>query len=136
MSEENVETVLQLIDAANRRDVDSLVALASPDVEWHDTGFWSEPAQVYRGRAELREWFNRVAIEPWESLHLEADEITEAADGRVFGGVVLTARGKASGVEAPAIRFWFVVWITNGKITRRLTFLDRAEALEAAGLRE
>jgi hypothetical protein len=30
--------------------------------------FWSEPTRIYRGRAELREWLDRV-LEPWESLH-------------------------------------------------------------------
>jgi ketosteroid isomerase-like protein len=34
------------------------------------------------------------------------------------------------------VRGWFVLWIADGKITRRQVFLDRDEALEAAGLRE
>jgi hypothetical protein len=34
------------------------------------------------------------------------------------------------------VRGWSVVRITNGKVTRRQVFLDRADALEAAGLRE
>jgi hypothetical protein len=34
------------------------------------------------------------------------------------------------------VRGWSVVWITNGKTTRRQVFLDRADALEAAGLEE
>jgi hypothetical protein len=47
----------------------------------------------------------------------------------------MTARGKASGAETQ-IRGWFVLWVTGGKITRRQVFLDREEALEAAGLSE
>jgi ketosteroid isomerase-like protein len=134
MSRENVEIVRQGIEALNRRDVDALLALVSPDVEWEDSVFWSEPARTYRGKAELREWFNRV-VEPWESVHFEVEEITEAADDRLFFGGCLTTRGKTSGVETRA-RAWTVVWITNGKVTRRQVFLDRAEALEAAGLSE
>jgi ketosteroid isomerase-like protein len=135
MSQENVEVVLQGIEALNRRDVDAFVALVSPDVEWEDSVFWSEHARIYTGEAELREWFNQVILEPWESVHFEVEEITEAADDRVFFGGLLTTRGKGSGVETQ-VRGWSVVWITNGKTTRRQVFLDRADALEAAGLEE
>jgi ketosteroid isomerase-like protein len=135
MSQENVEVVLQGIEALNRRDVDAFVALGSPDVEWEDSVFWSEHARIYTGEAELREWFNQVVLEPWDSIHFEVEEITEAGDDRVFFGGLLTTRGKGSGVETQ-VRGWSVVWITNGKITRRQVSLDRAEALEAAGLSE
>ena len=134
MSHENSKIALQLIEATNRRDADALVALVSRDVEWEDSVFWSEPARVYRGRAEVRGWFNKI-MEPWESFHIEVEEITEAADDRVSMGGLLTTRGKGSGVETE-VRGWFVLWIADGKITRRQVFLDRDEALEAAGLRE
>ena len=134
MSQENSKIALQLIEASNRRDVEAFVALISPDVEWVDPTFWSEPTRVYRGRAEVREWFDRV-VEPWESLDFEVEEITEAADDRVFLETLLTTRGKSSGVETQ-IRLWYVVWIAEGRITRRRVFRDRDEALEAAGLRE
>jgi ketosteroid isomerase-like protein len=133
MPRENSEIVLQQIEAANRRDIDAVAALVSPEVEWEDAVFFSEPVRVYRGRAEFREWVNRV-LEPWKSLHLEAEEITEAGDDRVLVGTLITARGKGSGVET-RIRVWVVIWIANGKITRRRVFLDRDDALEAAGLR-
>jgi ketosteroid isomerase-like protein len=135
MSQENVEAILQGIDAFNRRDVDAFVATLSPDVEWEDSVFWTEPSRIYRGRAELREWFNRVVVEPWESIHFEVEEITEAAGDRIFFGGLLTTRGKGSGVDTQ-IYGWTVMWIANGKATRRQVFLDRDEALEAAGLSE
>jgi hypothetical protein len=64
-----------------------------------------------------------------------SEEIIEAGDDRVVVGALLTTRGKGSGVETQ-VRGWNVVWITNGKTTRRQVFLDRDEALEAAGLGE
>ena len=129
-----MEVAQQQIDACNRRDVDAFVALVSPNVEWEDSVFWSESARVYRGRAELREWFEKI-LEPWASFHIEVEEITETVDDRVFIGGVLTTRGKGSGVETE-VRGWFVLWIANGKITRRQVFLARDEALQAAGLSE
>jgi hypothetical protein len=61
-------------------------------------------------------------------------ESASRASGEDRGGL-LTTRGKGSGVETQ-VRLWYVVWITNGKVTRRQVFLDRDEALEAAGLSE
>jgi ketosteroid isomerase-like protein len=135
MSRETVEVILQGLEAVNRQDVDAFVALLSPDVEWEDAAFWSEPLRTYRGRAEVREWFQRVVVEPWESIHTEADEIIEAEDNRVFGGGLITARGRGSGVETH-FHGWAVFWVAAGKVRKRRAFLDRADALEAAGLRE
>jgi uncharacterized protein len=131
MSEENVEVVLKQIEAFNRGDVDAFVALVSPDVEWEDAMFYSEISRTYRGKDELREWFLQVR-EPWESFHVEADEIREAEDWVLIGGVI-TARGKGSGVDTQ-LRGWLVFWVRDGMIAKRQPFLDHEEALEAAGL--
>jgi SnoaL-like domain len=135
MSEENVEVALQGIEAFNRRDVDAFVALVSPDVEWEDAVFWSEHARIYTGEAELREWFDQVVVEPWEASTLSSRRSPKLGMIGFSSGGLLTTRGKGSGVETQ-VRGWSVVWITNGKTTRRQVFLDRDEALEAAGLRE
>jgi hypothetical protein len=105
MSLENSRLALQQVEAFNRRDADAFVAL-----------------------------LNRV-LEPWESLHVEADEIAERSDGRVFSGLFLEGRGKGRGVETE-LRVWAVGWWANGKCTRRRVFRDRDEALGAAGMSE
>jgi ketosteroid isomerase-like protein len=134
MSQANVELVRQFVDATNRRDADAFVANLSPDVEWEDTLFWTQRARTYRGREGVREWLNEIQ-EPWESLHLVAEEITDASDGRLFVEFAITTSGKESGVETQ-FRFWTVLWIADGRVTRRKSFHHRAEALDAAGLPE
>ena len=134
MSDEIVEIVRRVVDATNRRDPDAFVAALSPDVEWEDNLFGTEGGRTYRGAAEVREWLIQV-WEPWESLHMEALEITPARDGRLLVEFELTARGRESGAETRA-RFWTVSHIAAGKIRTRHGFLDRAQALEAAGLPE
>ena len=55
MSEENVEVVRKVIDAFNRGDLDAWLGFLSPEVVWESLplpGF----RDVYRGRAEAREW--------------------------------------------------------------------------------
>src|SRR5215207_2202399 len=135
MSEENVEVVRESAEAFNRQDAEAFVATASPDVEWEDSIFWSGLPRTYRGKVGLREWLNQVQ-EAWESIHVEVEEITEAAADRLFFALVITGRGKGSGVEAPELRVWSVTWFADGKVTRRRVFRERAEALEAAGLSE
>jgi ketosteroid isomerase-like protein len=135
MSEENVEIVRDAVDAINRRDPDAFIACLHPDVEWEDTEGFAGLRSVSRGRAEMREWFETAFLELWERFHVEVEEVTEANDGRVFLGFLLTARGRGSGVDTEA-RAWNVFWLVDYKIARRRLFADRDEALEAAGLRE
>lgn len=134
LSQGSEELIHQVVDATNRNDADAFVATLSPDVEWEDSLFWTEGRRTYRGRAEVREWLGRVQ-EPWDELQMHVEEITDASDGRLFLGLGLTARGKESGAETQ-LRFWTVSWIVDGKIARRRSFRERADALKAAGLSE
>jgi ketosteroid isomerase-like protein len=111
VSHRNSEIIRQQIDAANRRDLDGFVALVSPDVEWEDSMSLSEPTRIYRGREELRGWLERV-LEPWDSLHFEVEELTEAGNDLVFGGARLTTRGKGSGVETTSAAGSSSAWQT------------------------
>jgi ketosteroid isomerase-like protein len=135
MSQENVEVIHRQANAVNRRNADAFAATVSPDVEWEDSVYWTEDARLWRGRAAVREWFKKIILEPWETIRAEVDEITQATEDRVFFAVLLTARGRDSGVETRQ-RFWAVYWITQGEVARRRVFRERAEALEAAGLSE
>ena len=132
MPADNVQLTLRMLDTFNRRDADAFVATLSPDVEWEDAGFWSDAGRIYRGHVELREWFEQI-LEPWSDFHLEAEEVTEAPGGGVFAQLHITARGQVSGAETK-LRFWGIAWLRDGAVTRRRVFLDKAEALEAAGL--
>jgi ketosteroid isomerase-like protein len=135
MPQQNVEVVLEGVDSVNRGDAEGFMACLHPDVEWEESG---DPFPglrgIYRGRAEAQEWFEEAVVELWERLHIDVEEITEGSDGRVFLGMLITARGRASGVETER-RAWQVFWCMDGKIARRLgPFWARDEALEAAGL--
>jgi ketosteroid isomerase-like protein len=137
MARENVDVVLRGIVATNRRDPDAFVACLHPDVEWEESGdSFPGLGGIYRGRAAVREWFEETFGPLWESSHTEVEEIIEAGDERVLLGFLRTARGGASGVETN-LRGWNVFWFANGQIARREgPFWNRAEALEAVGLRE
>jgi ketosteroid isomerase-like protein len=133
MSQENVEIVRRSIDAVNRGDTDAWLGFLSPEVVWESLplpGF----RDVYRGRAEAREW-RELILEVFEEGRLEIEETTALSDDRVLIGFSQIGRGRGSGLplEHPT---WAVLWLADGLITRRQVFWTRDEALEAAGLSE
>ena len=136
MSQENVDVVRAAIDAANKRDADGFLACLDPEVMWDDTEGFAGLRRVYSGLADVRDWFQAAVVEPWDSLHMAIEDLTEASDGgAVAVGGSISARGRASGAEAD-IRVWQVLRLRDGKITRRQLYWTRDEAFEALGLRE
>ena len=132
MSEENVEVVRKVIDAFNRGDLNAWLGFLSPEVVWESLplpGF----RDVYRGRAEAREWIG-LLLEVFD-FHLEIDELTALNDDRVLMAASARGRGRGSGLPLERLS-WEVVWLADGLITRRQVFWTRDEALEAAGLSE
>jgi ketosteroid isomerase-like protein len=127
MSEENVEIVRGLFAALDDQDWEAALGFFDPEVEWSPTeGTFHGPEGVV---SSLAEW-----LEPWEEHHIEAEEFMEAGD-QVVAVIHLTGRGAGSGMEIDH-RFFQVYAVGNGLIIRMVEFVRRAEALEAAGLRE
>ena len=131
MSQENVEHVHQAFDAFARRDKAGWFALCDPEVEAVPVGDW--PEKEIRGRESAWD-FLVAADEPWEPGPYEADEISEGTD-TVAVRMRRKLRGRSSGVEVD-YDYWAVFTFRDGKIARTEWFEGRAEALEAAGLRE
>ena len=130
MSQENVETYKRAVEATNRRDLDALVEELDPQVEWHSALVGLGTA-VYRGTVGVRELF-RDADETLEGMVFEVSEVRDLSD-RVLALGRLRARGHESGVETD-VSFNQVADFRNGKLLRLRSFLDREEALKAAGL--
>jgi ketosteroid isomerase-like protein len=132
MSQEYVETYRRAVDAANRRDLDALLDEFDSDVEWHPA-LVGLGAEVYRGEAGVREMFRDVD----ENLASAVAEVFEVRDlgERVLALGRLRARGHESGAQAE-VSFNQLVDFKHGKVIRLRTFLDRQEALQAAGLKE
>lgn len=60
MPEENVEVVLALYDAFNRRDEDALVALYDPEVRILSFSAAVEVTPVFEGHDGVRAWFHNL----------------------------------------------------------------------------
>jgi ketosteroid isomerase-like protein len=133
MSEENVDAFKHGTDAANRRDVEGVLSVLHPEVEWHAALPMLGGDTVYRGHEGVREFLREL----WEVLadtRLDFPDIREAGDQVVAIGH-LRGRGVASGVETET-PFGYVAEFENGKAIRIRAYLDPKEALKAVGLSE
>ena len=132
MSQENVEIVRTAFDAFAGDDWDALLSCLDPDVEWVTTGQFVG-GEVYRGHAGVRDFLSTLSGEfdefdaTPENFAQEAEIVV--ADARVSGS------GKRSGVPVE-LRFSVVVSFRDRKIVHVRNFVEREEALEAAGLSE
>jgi ketosteroid isomerase-like protein len=90
MSQENVEVVREGVAAMNRRDADAFLACLHPEVVWEESGDVLPGLRgIYRGRAEVREWFEEAFLELWESFHIEVEEITEVTKKAPLSGAFM-----------------------------------------------
>src|SRR4051795_13165909 len=103
----------------------------SPDVEWHGAAGGLDEGRVVRGRAEVVEAF-RDYYDTWERLELRPEEIIDTGDELVVL-VHEVARGHRSGVVVETDTA-AISTLREGRIVRVRNYLDRGEALEAAGL--
>jgi hypothetical protein len=53
---------------------------------------------AHRGQAGVRRWLEE-ALEPWERVHIHVEEMTATDDDQLLLGVLMTTRGRGSGVE-------------------------------------
>ena len=138
MSEENVEIVRRLYslapDAAAvvRGDYDEIfLDYFHPDVEVVPLAAYPDTESSYRGQEGIRRWYQQID-EIWDDWRFEAERFFDAGT-QVVVFVSVSGTAKQSGA-ALTILAAHVQTLRNGRVTRTEVFLDRSEALEAAGL--
>jgi ketosteroid isomerase-like protein len=130
MSQENVEAIRVVYDRLNQTREANRDWYA-PDATLDGSrlpglGVWGFD-QFYAAWLEYRDTFD----EWW----IEVEELLDGQGERVFAAVRDGGRLKASGAEVHQ-RVFHVWELQGGKIIAQTFFLNRAEALEAAGLSE
>ena len=131
MAPENVAIVRGLMDAVDRRDIDTFAGLVTPDFEWFPLFAAHVEGDVYRGREGIETFLGEVD-QTWEEFRPVPEEYRDLGD-RVLALGRLRTRGRTSGV--PNDSPWGGVYdLRDGKISRIRTYLDHGEALRAAGL--
>ncbi len=136
MSQENVEIVRRVYEAAARRDDATVLDLYDPAVEWDYSRGPGGPLigrKLYRGHDGLRAFVHDWS-ESFQSLRFECKDVIDAGD-KVISTNAVHGRGRTSGTTTEMDQ-WAVWSITGEKVVRVVWFTTRDEALEAAGLSE
>ena len=130
MSREAVDAMRAAFDQFERGDFSAVAAL--PDEFEVVTAREMPDAGSYRGE-NARRWL-RAWVDSFERLTLEPVEFRDAGD-KVL--VEFIQRGAPKGSDTPVeLLSWSVNTIRDGALVRLQLFLSRAEALDAAGIRD
>jgi len=143
MSEENVETVRRLfgvyLEALDRGDLDMWFDQEdlSEDFEWvmPPRGAVLGLQPIYRGREEFREFMETWTRDQFQSWSIELERLIDAGENLVLAFFHQRATGRASGAPVE-LRMATLYELDDGRVVRMRHFMDRDEALEAAGLAE
>jgi ketosteroid isomerase-like protein len=134
MSEENVEIVRRSCEAFVAGDADTAMAALDPQIEWHATVGGIDEGRIARGHEEVVQAFIDY-FEVWERLEMRAENLIDAGGDDVVVFWHEVAKGRESGVVVETDT-GTVQTVRDGKIIRVRSYMDRAEALEAAELSE
>ena len=137
MSQENVAVVRAMFDAFNRGDFAAALDVLDEDIEWqvpHIAALDAPVSGVIRGRNKLVENYFAQWLEAWETYAFQATEVLGHGED-VFVAGLQTGRGRNRGLDVNVPTFHGVT-LRDGKIGVMRTFPNRADALEAVGLRE
>jgi ketosteroid isomerase-like protein len=132
MSQENVEVVRRVIEAWNRDDLDAMLAMHHPDLEYVTTGLFPGLDSIYHGHdGFIKYWQDFRDI--WELITVETYELRDCGE-RVLNRLTFNARGR-DGLEVRR-KVASVATIRDGLIVRQENYGDWTAALKAVGLSE
>jgi ketosteroid isomerase-like protein len=133
MPDENADVARRTFEAIGESDIDGLLELYDPDIEFLPLTGTRVESGGYIGHAGVRAYFEEVS-EVWEEMLPHADDVrTVGDDVVVLGGCAV--RGRGSGAMSDSPMAW-IITVRNGKVTRHRGYRTRDEALEAAGLQD
>jgi ketosteroid isomerase-like protein len=133
MSQENVEIARRASEALERRNWDGMTDLFDPNVELHGTVGGLEEGKILRGLNQIIGAFDTELDEAWDEHRIEPQEFIDAGDQVVV--LHREYQRSKSGVEL-VVDTASILDVQDGRVARIQGYMNPAEALEAAGLRE
>jgi ketosteroid isomerase-like protein len=134
MSRKNVEVVRQGFEGFNRGDIEAVVEMCDPAIEWFppaelpDVGTYHGHQGVRAAAGDMLDVFGELTAEPERLIDAE-DQVVVLFRWR--------GRGKGSGVSLDLVGEQAAVFSMRGhKAIRVEWYIDRAKALQAVGLSE
>jgi hypothetical protein len=133
MSRENVEVVRAWIGACNGDDPESVVALGDPAFEMTESSMVPGAATT-SGLDGLRRYLMGWRRN-WSEWDWQEEEVLDIPPNKVLLMANLRLRGLRSGIWVEH-RWAYLFTVRGGKVLRQDGFDEKAQALEAVGLRE
>jgi ketosteroid isomerase-like protein len=127
----NIELVRRVFEAFTSRDIDAMIELLAPDMEfWGPTASFARQGAPYVGHEGMQEYFADVA-RVWRVLEVVPHDFRDLGERvLVFGRVY--ARGEGGYIsDSPTQWLWR---LAGGQVVWGRVFTNRAEAIAAAGL--
>lgn len=134
MSRENIDVIRQGWDAWLRGDMPSLFRTFDPEIVWDTSHFRDWPESAYYGIEGVDRFLNEW-LDVWDDYEAGIEDVVPAPDGRVVSLIWHRGKGRNSGLPME-MEMAQIATVRDGKVTRLDNYDDRAEAFEAAGLRE
>ena len=128
-----MERTYRVYDAMNRGDLEAVLALTHPEVEAIPRLLGVEGGGTYRGHDGVRKWWESIfnAFPDFKATVLEVRAVADAT----ISNVRFQGRGGESGVPFEDT-IWQVARWRDGRVAWIKSYLEREEALVAAGLSE
>jgi ketosteroid isomerase-like protein len=128
---DNVDLVRKSFEAICARDIEALLGLYDPDIQFMPLTGTRVESGGYRGHAGVREYLAE-AQDLWDIMEPVGETFTEAGDYVLVSGRC-RVRGRSSGAETNPGYCW-VVGVRDGLIFSHRACESYDEALRAAGL--
>jgi ketosteroid isomerase-like protein len=80
VAESNIELAERGYRAWNEDDLEGLVAICHPEVEYHTSGVFPGLQTVYEGKEGIRRWWADFH-EPWQEIKVIPERIVDRPDG-------------------------------------------------------
>jgi ketosteroid isomerase-like protein len=82
MSQENVEVIRAIYAAWDARDLDALLEVTDPEIEFWTSGYFPDFEPIYRGHQGLRSFWEAMLV-PWdESFRIDVEHIVRGTTAR------------------------------------------------------
>src|SRR4051794_11726120 len=133
MSQENVRLIQRAIAAINARDIEGYLACCTENVKLETP--MAAVGGVYEGNDGIRRYFADIE-DAAPDFRIELDGVEGVDSKRVIAFLRAGGAGRASGIRMAPPPLTNVYNLLDGKISHVRIFVDRQEALRAAGLEE
>ena len=134
MSRENIQVCREMLEAFRSRDWAGAFEPVDPDIEMDTTRApLAGLAGVYRGQEEVAAFWAQW-LDAWGEQDLGEPEFIDAGDTVVMWMAMHHLLGRGSGIPIDFPPYAWVSELRDGKVVRATLFMDRDEAIAAAGL--